>query len=130
MSITGLGEVASLAETVVNKLFPDKTEQERAQLAAAMELVRAQLDVNKAEAANPSIWTSGWRPGVGWTCSAGFAVQFVIGPLGEWVAALAGHPVKFPQLDVGTMMPLLFGMLGIGGMRTIERINGVAPPGR
>jgi len=123
MSITGLGEVASLAETVVNKLFPDKSEQERAQMAATLAVVQGQLDTNKAEAANPSMWTSGWRPGVGWTCAAAFAVQFVIGPMGEWCATVAGHPVKFPQLDLGTMMPLLLGMLGLGGMRTVEKLN-------
>ena len=56
---------------------------------------------------------------------AGFAVQFVVGPLGEWASALAGHPVKFPQMDLGTMMPLLFGMLGLGAYRTAEKIQGV-----
>jgi hypothetical protein len=55
-------------------------------------------------------------------CSAGFAVQFIIGPLAEWGAALANHPVKFPQMDTGTMMPLLLGMLGLGGLRTAEKL--------
>jgi hypothetical protein len=124
MSITGVGEIASLAESVINKLWPDKSEQERQQLAAMLTVVQGQLDTNKAEAANPSLWTSGWRPGVGWTCGAGFAVQFVVGPLGEWLATLCGHPVKFPQLDLGTMTPLLIGMLGLGGMRSVEKLNG------
>jgi len=69
-----------------------------------------------SEAASPNPFTSGWRPFIGWTCGAGFAVQFVVGPVGEWVCALAGHPIKFPQMDLGTMMPLLFGMLELGGV--------------
>ena len=125
MDITGLGAVAGLAETVINKLFPDKSEQERQQLAMAMTVIQGQLDTNKAEAGSPNMFVAGWRPFVGWICGIGFGVQFVIGPLAEWLAALAGHPVKFPQMDLGTMMPLLFGLLGLGGMRTVEKIQGV-----
>ena len=88
--------------------------------------IAGQLEVNKAEAASPNPFTSGWRPFIGWTCGAGFGVQFVLGPVGEWVRALAGHPVKFPQMDLGTMMPLLFGMLGLGAYRTAEKVRGVA----
>jgi hypothetical protein len=59
-------------------------------------------------------------------CGSGFAIQFVVGPLAEWGSALYGHPVKFPQMDMATLMPLLLGMLGLSGYRTIERVNGVA----
>lgn len=76
--------------------------------------IAGQLEINKAEAASSNPFTSGWRPFVGWTCGAGFAVQFVIGPLGEWASALAGYPVKFPQMVLERMMPLLFGMPGLG----------------
>ena len=58
--------------------------------------------------------------------SLGQPRQFVVGPVGEWISALAGHPVKFPQMDLGTMMPLLFGMLGLGAYRTAEKVRGVA----
>ncbi len=85
-----------------------------------------QLEINKAEAANPSPLTSGRRPFVGWTCGAGFAVQVVVGPVGEWLSALAGPPLKYPQMDLGTMMPLLFGMLCLGAYRTAEKPKGVA----
>jgi len=80
------------------------------------------MDINKAEAASSSVFVSGWRPAIGWICGAGFAVQFVIGPLAEWISALANHPIKFPQMDTGTMMPLLLGMLGLGGLRTAEKL--------
>ena len=125
MDITGLGAVAGLAETVINKLFPDKSEQERQQLAMAMTVIQGQLDTNKAEAGSPNMFVAGWRPFVGWICGTGFGVQFVIGPLCEWGASMAGHPVKFPQMDLGTMMPLLLGMLGLGGMRSFEKVQGV-----
>jgi hypothetical protein len=125
MDITGIGAVADLVKTAVNAFFPNKTEEEKAQLAAAITLVQGQLDTNKAEALSPSLFVAGWRPFVGWVCGTGFGVQFVIGPLCEWASALAGHPIKFPPMDLGTMMPLLLGMLGLGGMRTVEKVNGV-----
>ena len=125
MDITGLGAVADLATTVINKLFPDKSEQEKQQLALALTAMQGQLDANKAEGANPNLFVAGWRPFVGWICGTGFGVQFVIGPLVEWGSGAFGHSVKFPPMDLGTMMPLLLGMLGLGGMRTAEKINGV-----
>lgn len=121
-----IGSVAELATIAINKIWPDKSAAEAAQLAAAVAIVQGQLEINKAEAASPSAFTSGWRPFVGWTCGAGFAVQFVVGPLGEWASTLAGHPVKFPQMDMATMMPLLFGMLGLGAYRTAEKLQGKA----
>tara|TARA_R110000868_G_C10799763_1_gene756976 strand:+ start:615 stop:1004 length:390 start_codon:yes stop_codon:yes gene_type:complete len=126
MDITGIGAAAEAAKSIIGMFFPDKTEAEKAQLAASLALIQGQLDTNKAEAASPSTFVAGWRPFVGWICGAGFAVQFVAGPLAEWAAALAGHPVKFPQMDLGTMMPLLLGMLGLGGMRSFEKVQGVS----
>lgn len=125
MSLTGAGEIADLASTVINKIWPDKTEAEKQELAAAITLVQGQLDTNKAEAANANMFVAGWRPFVGWICGTGFGVQFVLGPLGSWASTLAGHPTPFPNLDLGTMMPLLLGMLGLGGMRTAEKLQGL-----
>jgi hypothetical protein len=89
-----------------------------------------QWEINKAEAGNPNPFTSGWRPFIGWVCGAGFALHFVIGTLGEWVSMPIGHPVKFPQMDLGTMMPLLFGMLGLGAYWTAEKMRGGGDPRR
>jgi len=128
--VTALFEVGS---KVLDRVLPDPAQQAAAKLelmrlqqSGELAQITGQMDINKAEAASSSVFVSGWRPSVGWVCSAGFAVQFVIGPLAEWGAALAGHPVKFPQMDTGTMMPLLLGMLGLGGMRTVEKMQGVA----
>jgi hypothetical protein len=118
--------VASLVETVVGRIWPDKSEQERAQLAAALALVQGQLDINKVEAASPNAFTSGWRPAIGWICGAAFGIQFVFGPLASWGSRLYGHPVDFPPMDIGAMMPVLLGMLGLGGLRTYEKVKGAA----
>lgn len=125
MDLTGLGTLAESAKGILGMFFPDKTQQERDQLAAVLATLQAQTDTNKAEASSTNVFVAGWRPFVGWICGAGFGVQFVIGPLCEWGASLAGHPIKFPQMDLGTMMPLLLGMLGLGGMRTAEKMQGV-----
>lgn len=126
MDITGIGALAESAKGIIGMFFPDKTETEKAQLAASLAILQSQTDTNRAEASSPSMFVAGWRPFIGWICGAGFGVQFVAGPLFEWGAGLFGHPIKFPQMDLGTMMPLLLGMLGLGGMRTAEKIQGAA----
>lgn len=126
MSLDPITAGFDLARVAVDKLWPDKSEADKAQLAAAVTLAQGQLAINQAEATSSSAFTSGWRPFIGWTCGAGFAVQFIIGPLGEWIAELAGHAVTFPSLDLGQMMPILAGMLGLGALRTVEKVKGVA----
>ena len=121
LDITGVGAVADLASTVINKIWPDKSEQEKQQLAIAVQVVQGQLDINKIEAANPSVWVSGWRPGVGWVCVAALAYQYVVRPLLIGFG-VAGH---MPALD-DSLWELLFGMLGLGGLRTFEKVKGVA----
>lgn len=101
-------------------------EFEKQQLAANVQGAQMQTDVNKVEAANTSLFIAGWRPFIGWVCGSGLAFQFIVGPLVTWIAALAGKPVTFPALDLGTLLTLLLGMLGLGGMRTFEKINKVA----
>lgn len=86
----------------------------------------AQIQVNQTEATSPDFFKSGWRPFVGWICGTGLAVQFLVSPLATWVAALMGHAIAFPPLDMGTLMTLLAGMLGLGTLRTAEKVKGVA----
>lgn len=131
MSLTGIGEAAGAIKGIVDKFFPDKSEEAKNALSlqiAVMQqdtaLAQMQSDVNKAEASNPSLFVAGWRPFVGWVCGAGFGVT-ILGPLLSWIAALAGHPVSFPALDTESLMTLLLGMLGLGGMRTAEKLKGV-----
>lgn len=123
--LTGLGSVADLIKTGLDKIWPDKTEAEKQQATLLLVSLQGQLDTNKAEASNPNWFVAGWRPYLGWILGTGFGIVYVVGPMAEWIATLAGHPVKFPQLDMGTLMTLLGGMLGLGGLRTTEKIKGV-----
>ena len=125
MDATGIGAVADLASTVISRLWPDKSEQERAQLAAALTIVQGQLDANKAEAASPSAFTSGWRPGVGWVCVAALACQYIARPLVQWGGIVSGHPLPdLPGID-DNLWQLMLGLLGLGGLRTYEKVQGV-----
>lgn len=126
IDLTGLGAISDLAGTVINKIWPDKTEAEKQQLAAAVMVVQGQLDINKVEAANPSAFVSGWRPFIGWVCGAGCAWNWVGLPVGKFALALLGISVNMSPADLSEMMPLLIGMLGLGGYRTVEKIKGVA----
>ena len=125
---------------IIDKIFPDPQAKTQAQLAliqaqqagefkeleAQLQMAKGQTDTNLVEAANPKLFVSGWRPAVGWICALGLASQFIVAPFATWAATLIGHPVIFPTLDLGTLMTLLAGMLGLGTLRTTEKINGVA----
>ena len=126
MDITGVGSVADLANTVISKVWPDKSEQEKQQLAAAVMVVQGQLDINKAEASSSSVFVSGWRPAIGWVCGAACTWNWIGLPIAKFAMLAVGHPVNMQPADLGEMLPILMGMLGLGGLRTIEKVNGVA----
>lgn len=86
------------------------------------EELMGQIDVNKTEAAHPSIFVAGWRPAIGWVGATGLAYTFVISP---FISIFTTVPV----LDTGSLMTLVLAMLGIGAQRTYEKINGVAATG-
>jgi hypothetical protein len=126
MDITGIGAVADLATGIINKLWPDKSETEKQQMIAAVSLVQGQIEVNRAEATNPSIFVAGWRPAVGWVCAAAFGYQFVVRPLLAFGFVASGHLLPdLPGID-GQLWELLAGMLGLGGLRSFEKVKGVA----
>lgn len=124
--ITGIGAVADLAGAVINKIWPDKSEQEKQQLAAAVMVIQGQLDINKAEAANPSVFVSGWRPALGWVCVAACGWNWIGLPVAVFAAASLGNTLNLSPADISQMWPILLGMLGLGGLRTVEKIQGVA----
>lgn len=126
MDITGIGAVSDLIGTVVNKIWPDKTQAEKEQLAAAVMVVQGQLEINKVEAASPSVFVSGWRPAIGWVCGAACAWNWIGLPISLFVAASLGRQISVSPADVSEMLPLLLGMLGLGGLRTVEKVKGVA----
>lgn len=126
MAADPITAVADLAKTAVNAIWPDKTEAEKAQLAAAVALVQGQMQINQTEAANPSIFVSGWRPFIGWVCGTGCAWNWIGLPVVKAFAVYFGHPMAISPADLTEMMPLLIGMLGLGGLRTVEKVNKVA----
>tara|TARA_B110000879_G_scaffold182543_1_gene240639 strand:+ start:673 stop:1068 length:396 start_codon:yes stop_codon:yes gene_type:complete len=126
---TLIGPVASLLE----KFIPDKDLRSRlsheiATMAEknAHEQIKAQLEINKTEAQHNSLFVSGWRPAVGWTCCLGMAANFLIIPMTNFALALASSNISIPLIDLETMLPVLLGMLGLGGMRSFEKSKGVS----
>jgi len=106
---------------LLDKFIPDAdTKQKIAHEIATMserhaqEIALAQIEVNKAEAKG-NWFQAGWRPATGWVCVLGFGVNFLISPLA------AGVGIDIPQADTSTMLPVLMGMLGLGGLRTYEK---------
>jgi hypothetical protein len=97
-------------------------EGQLAEMDAQVKLMLGQIDVNKVEAAQDN-FRGGWRPGCGWVCFVGLFYNYLLQPLLAWVSEAQGWPVP-PSIDVNELMVLLGGMLGLGGLRSFERING------
>ena len=126
MSLDPLTAGVDLATTVINKIWPDKSAAEAAQLAAAVALVQGQMDVNKAEAVSPNAFTSGWRPAIGWVCGLALLFQYILRPMLMWFGVIAGHQwPPLPGID-DNLWQLMLGLLGLGGLRTFEKTKGVA----
>ncbi len=118
-----LSSLIGPATKLLDKFIPDAdTKQKIAHELATMsenhaqEIALAQIKLNTEEAKG-NWFQSGWRPATGWVCVAGFGVNFLISPL------LAGFGVDIPQADTSTMLPVLMGLLGLGGLRTVERLK-------
>lgn len=141
MDLTGLGAVFDFGGKLLDKIFPDpvkaqeakielfKLQQtgELAQLAAETDITKAQIGVNAVEAASQSIFVSGGRPFVIWIGGAGLAYAAIIEPLLRFVAAVGFHYTgAFPLIDTSITMQVLFGVLGLGAMRSYDKKNGVA----
>jgi|TARA_R100000808_G_scaffold23747_1_gene53134 hypothetical protein len=86
----------------------------------------AQLEINKHEASHRSIFVAGWRPFIGWSCGIALAWTYVATPILQFVLAQTGHLIDLPALDMTQMMPVLMGMLGLGGLRTFEKFKKVS----
>jgi hypothetical protein len=86
----------------------------------------AQLEINKVEASHRSIFIAGWRPMIGWTCGLALAYTYVIQPIAVFILGQTGHLIVLPTLSMSEMMPVLMGMLGLGGLRSFEKWKRVA----
>ena len=87
----------------------------------AQEIAKGQMAINEVEAAHKSLFVSGWRPFIGWTCGLGMFGNFITIPFSNFVLALLELDIVIPLVPLDTMMPVLMGMLGLGAMRTFEK---------
>ena len=118
---------------LLDKFIEDK--DQKAQLAHdlstmaerhAQELAVAQIEVNKAEAASGSVFKGGWRPFIGWVCGGAFAYHFVLQPVIVFAVTAAGVSLPpLPEFDMTSLMTVMMGMLGLGGLRTYEKQKGI-----
>ena len=120
--------LAPLLDRLVGHLCPDPAERQQAIMEALGKLTEndiEQLRVNTAEAGHASIFVAGWRPFIGWTCGAALAYTYILVPFLTFGFALADQAMPvLPMLD-GNLWELMFGMLGMGALRTFEKVKGV-----
>jgi Holin of 3TMs, for gene-transfer release len=133
--------IAAPIIAIINKVVPDKAAAAQAVATLNQMTLQGQLqdeytqlqaitinqsDVDKAEAANANVFVSGWRPMIGWVCGAALASQYILRPLIQWGFSIAHQPLPtLPGID-DNLWQLMFGMLGLGGLRTFEKVKGVA----
>jgi hypothetical protein len=125
----GIGEAVAAGLKILDKFIPDpadKAEAEEALRDALMAWDKTQTEINKAEALHRSVFVAGWRPFIGWTCGAAFLYHFLLVPLILLFAGMNDVSVQMPEFDMQMLMTVLMGMLGLGGLRTYEKIKGVS----
>jgi len=130
-------ELIPAMSKLLDKIIPDPEARQKAKLELlsaernsdleefklALSADQMQTDINKIEAASPDIFVAGWRPFIGWVCGFAFAYHFIVQPLLAFGIANAGGEVKLPTFDRDALSTVLMGMLGLGGLRTIEKIK-------
>jgi hypothetical protein len=136
--VTGFGAVFDFAGKVIDKIFPSKDEADKAKLAMFQmqqqgELQKEQNDFNLAleqiktnavEAASASKFVAGWRPFIGWTCGFSLAYNYILFPFYSYTAKLISVSAPaMPALDSGELISLLMALLGLGAMRTYEKVT-------
>jgi hypothetical protein len=125
----GIDDAIAAGLKVLDKFIPDPAAKAEAEAALRDSLQKwdaAQTEINKVEAANANLFVSGWRPFIGWTCGAAFAYHFVLQPLLVFILASFGVDFTLPVFSMESLMTVLMGLLGMGGLRTYEKFKGVA----
>ena len=121
-----LSSLIGPATKLLDKVIEDKDQKnalahEIATMAErhAQELAQGQLEVNKVEAAHKSLFVAGWRPAIGWVCAFGLFYNVIL-------ANIIGIWVDVPEIDTTLLVPVMMGMLGLGAMRSYEKVQGVS----
>lgn len=127
-----IGSIFDIGKTLIDRFVPDpekkaQAEMEMLRMAADGELkqIVGQLEINAREAAHPSIFVAGWRPFFGWAGGVGFVYSTIIQPGLVWYGAVKGWPAP-PEVNIDLLWVVITGMLGIGGLRTFEKVQRVA----
>lgn len=132
--VAAIPKVLDIFGDALQSLFPDSAEREQKRLEYAIkvqetlnQLDLAQIEVNKVEAQSASLFVAGWRPFIGWVCGFAFAYTLIIQPFLIFLLAAAGHPLKdaLPNIDGDLLLYAMGGLLGLGTMRTVEKVKGV-----
>lgn len=125
-----LAPVLELGSKLIDRWFPNPEDKAKAELElfktaqeGDLKALLGQLEINAKEAAHPSVFVAGWRPFVGWGSGFGFLYATIIHNVMSWVATIKGWPAP-PAVDVETLLYVLLGMLGLGGLRTYEKVKG------
>lgn len=129
----GIDAIAELVSTAVDKIWPDanieaqsKAEELKTELTKELQYTLGQLEINKIEAASPSLFVAGWRPAVGWAGALGYGYEFLWRPIANGLCVAAGFPPIFAGIETEALSTLLFGLLGLGTLRSVEKIKRVA----
>lgn len=124
--------ISPILGKVLDKI-PDPTAREKAKQELSLELMKAfqtadaqQVEINKIEAQNSNLFVSGWRPFIGWICGVAIAWVFLLQPLLGWGIAIFDPSIKLPQIQTENLLELVFAMLGMSGLRSYEKMKGVA----
>lgn len=132
--------VAGIVGKLLDRFIPDPAQKAAAemellrmaqagefkQIEAELQLAQMQADVNKVEAGSADPFTSRWRPSVGYVCAAGLAYAAIIEPCLRLAVTVYGVSSSLPAVDTTLTMQLLFGLLGLGGMRSYDKFKGAA----
>jgi hypothetical protein len=113
---------------ILDKFVADKDLKQKLEHELKTELHRAnmaQIEVNKEEAKHRTVFVAGWRPFTGWVCATALAYHFILEPVIVFVLALYDIQLTLPQFDMGSLLTVLMGMLGLGGLRTYEKKQGL-----
>jgi Holin of 3TMs, for gene-transfer release len=133
MAYDPLSTVLDIGGKLIDRLWPDPAQRDAAKLellkmqqSGDLAMITGQMEVNKEEAKSASVFVSGWRPFIGWVCGMACAWNWIGLPVVKAGLLVAGHSLDLRPADLTEMLPVLMGMLGLGGLRTIEKLNGQA----
>lgn len=124
----GIDDAVAAGLQVLNKFVPDpaaKALAEKELRDALLAWDTGQTKINEIEAASPNIWVSGWRPAIGWACAYAFVFIYTLAPTITWIAGFWGKTIPMPQFMTSDLMSLTFALLGLGGLRTFEKMKGL-----